>query len=666
METAAGNCVESGEISASRRWKEILGVIKGRPLCLWACVIAAIAITISYSVYCVPFLIDDALISYRYSDRLLHGQGLTWNDGEAVEGYSNLLWVLLVAAGGMIHSNLVVVGLTLGLIGNVSVLIALLWTFLRSQETGVFPLAVGLLTLSLSGPFAIWGIGGLETPVFLGLLAWSLGTAYRIMSGRWSWLCPALLLALLSITRPDGILFAAGLSMALIIREGISRPVLQRAVGVFLIPLLFFLAQICFRLAYYGSPVPNTAYVKLAFTLHRALIGAAYVGWGALVNIVPLVAGVAAVITLWRMRHWHTLRDVIVFVLPGLVWLSYVAAIGGDVFPWNRHWLPALVCFTFALTRMLSSLSGISTGAMATVLSLGSALHLGLQIAATDNFYSADDGKPQIFHMPSLSLSGRYEQDCMRVGRLLREAFQRQQPVVAVNVAGCIPYASRLPSIDMLGLNDYHIAHHRPPDMGQGTVGHELGDGAYVLARKPDFVQFGAGIIKPDEPIYRSDKELAGMTAFKQLYRLLYFDANGAMLAFWVRIEDSRIGIVRTQNDIYIPGFLLATTPQVRARLDSKGKLVADLEGGEATLENIYVPAGTWEISLVTAPVNRLRLIASAGSSAVSLDDNRLRLLSDGTLRTFKVIGAHGLIYAITAKRLPNSGDSGATIASGR
>jgi hypothetical protein len=38
----------------------------------------------------LPFLADDALISLRYANRLLEGNGLTWTDGHPVEGYSNL------------------------------------------------------------------------------------------------------------------------------------------------------------------------------------------------------------------------------------------------------------------------------------------------------------------------------------------------------------------------------------------------------------------------------------------------------------------------------------------------------------------------------------------------------------------------------------------------
>ena len=62
------------------------------------------------------FLTDDALISLRYTERLLQGEGLTWNDGERVEGYSNLLWVLILAVPGLLGLDLVGSAVGLGLL----------------------------------------------------------------------------------------------------------------------------------------------------------------------------------------------------------------------------------------------------------------------------------------------------------------------------------------------------------------------------------------------------------------------------------------------------------------------------------------------------------------------------------------------------------------------
>ena len=42
---------------------------------------------------------DDAFISYRYAENLFNGHGIVFNPGERVEGYSNFLYVLLMAPG---------------------------------------------------------------------------------------------------------------------------------------------------------------------------------------------------------------------------------------------------------------------------------------------------------------------------------------------------------------------------------------------------------------------------------------------------------------------------------------------------------------------------------------------------------------------------------------
>ena len=49
--------------------------------------------------YLNRFLQDDAYISFRYAANWVDGYGLTWNPGQAqaVEGYTNFLWVLAAA-----------------------------------------------------------------------------------------------------------------------------------------------------------------------------------------------------------------------------------------------------------------------------------------------------------------------------------------------------------------------------------------------------------------------------------------------------------------------------------------------------------------------------------------------------------------------------------------
>ena len=45
----------------------------------------------------LEFIKDDAYISFRYAHNLVTGNGLVFNRGEYVEGFTNFLWVLVVA-----------------------------------------------------------------------------------------------------------------------------------------------------------------------------------------------------------------------------------------------------------------------------------------------------------------------------------------------------------------------------------------------------------------------------------------------------------------------------------------------------------------------------------------------------------------------------------------
>src|SRR5207247_899918 len=44
------------------------------------------------------WLVDDAFISFRYAQHLVDGYGLVFNPGERVEGYTNFLWTMIMAA----------------------------------------------------------------------------------------------------------------------------------------------------------------------------------------------------------------------------------------------------------------------------------------------------------------------------------------------------------------------------------------------------------------------------------------------------------------------------------------------------------------------------------------------------------------------------------------
>ncbi len=270
----------------------------------------------------LPFLSDDALISLRYSTRFVSGQGLTWNDGERVEGYSDLLWVLLV-------SGLLAVGLpgilSLRVLGILFSVLFLAGIFAHYRNKRLIVL-VPLLFAALSAPLAVWALGGLEQPLVLFLVSLSVPLLWRAMDrGRASpWILSSIPLAFLCLTRPDGALFTVSAFLAVLFFGGG-----RKSLWLVLLPVLFISGQTLFRLQYYDDWIPNTARIKVHPSLSTVLCGAKYVITG-LLALFPLSAlSLAGFLKGVRSRCFR-------LVLPGVMagsWLLYILVVGETSFP---------------------------------------------------------------------------------------------------------------------------------------------------------------------------------------------------------------------------------------------------------------------------------------------------------------------------------------------
>jgi hypothetical protein len=100
-------------------------------------------------------------------------------------------------------------------------------------------------------------------------------------------------------------------------------------------------------------------------------------------------------------------------------------------------------------------------------------------------------------------------------GEYLRDNFP-EDTLVALNAAGIIPYYSRLPTIDMLGLNNEYLAHNGQRDFSL-DFGHQAGDGEYVLSLQPDIILFGGGVARQPSALL-SDRQIAVSPEFATCY----------------------------------------------------------------------------------------------------------------------------------------------------
>ena len=545
------------------------------PRARWLLAVLPLALLAAHAAFYMPFLSDDALISLRYAGRLLDGQGLTWTDGRPVEGYSNLMWILLISLLGSAGLDLIAAARLLGLLCTGLVIACAAGWYLAPARwrAGTVAFLVGTLFFAGVAPTAAWAIGGLEQPLVAAALASAVplfwAAAETQFSRRRLALALSVPLAVLCLTRPDGPLFTAGILLSALLCDAAAgrRPSTPFLAAVGAMPALAYGGQLVFRLLYYGEWVPNTALVKLTPSVHHLLGGLVYAGRG-LWALFPASGLAVALVAAGIARPASRERYIPIAVLLA-AWLGYVTAIGGDVFPAYRHFVPVVVLMTYALCEALAT---AGTRPRRPVL-LATALGL---VAITVLRQPADAGNRR-------AIEERWEWKGRSLAWTLRDAFASQRPTLAVTAAGCLPYWSGLPCLDMLGLNDYYLPRNKPRDIGRGYLGHELGDADYVLSQSPDIIVFNIGTA----PDFRPGEELVSRPDFHSRYALMrvrtaYPPAFTAQV--WFHRESNRIGCLRKGARLTIPAWFFNADSNTVARLDGR-RLVVDVDAER--------PAGT-------------------------------------------------------------------------
>ncbi|HHE46846.1 MAG TPA: hypothetical protein ENL08_03980, partial [Bacteroidetes bacterium] len=225
--------------------------------------IAALALSMWYAFHPNPILIDDSFISFRYARNLVEGNGLVWNPGERVEGYSNFLWVMLYALGFKLGIQPETFTYILAVPLHLACLI-ITWLLamyvLRNRSLSL----VILLLVGFNHSVAGFAGSGMETP--LQLLEY-LTAAYILCIGAdkgWTvrrTLLLSLLLNLSILTRPDSLLLAGGAIIGWLLTHRNRRP---RDYIALLLPFLLIVAPwLIWKQTYYGTLVPNSFNAKV-------------------------------------------------------------------------------------------------------------------------------------------------------------------------------------------------------------------------------------------------------------------------------------------------------------------------------------------------------------------------------------------------------------------
>jgi hypothetical protein len=197
---------------------------------------------------------DDIFISLRYIQNLFQGDGLVFNAGERVEGYTHFLWVMILATLHRFGADLVWLAKYLS-IGAFALILITLWKRTTRRAGTSWGVPIAAVVLSLHMDMQIHASGGLETMPFTLVLLWGvLCTARR----RHRWDLAAAVYAIATLLRPEGALYTAAAGLFILWRSRSWRPVLRFGA----LWLILVVPSEVFRLAYFGDPLPNTFYAK--------------------------------------------------------------------------------------------------------------------------------------------------------------------------------------------------------------------------------------------------------------------------------------------------------------------------------------------------------------------------------------------------------------------
>lgn len=302
------------------------------------------------------FVCDDAYISFRFARNWATGLGLVFNPGEfpPVEGYSNLLWVVLCAGLERVGAApaLWVPWLSTACGG------ILLWrvhTTLRDRlQIGEIAALLAALTLSASPAIGVWATSGLATMpqallIFLLAEAWLFEDETR----REDWAVPLVIGAALCLLRTEGIGWVTLVAAVSVIPVW-GTPALPRHLSTLArayLPVVgLWAAYTGWRWSYYGTIRPHIALTKVSFGGRSLLRGAQYVVLFWLTCVTPAVA-LAWGTTLLRGRSRTWLA---VFALAA-AFPVYAVMVGGDFMPFARLLVPGLPFTALLLGGVLES-----------------------------------------------------------------------------------------------------------------------------------------------------------------------------------------------------------------------------------------------------------------------------------------------------------------------
>lgn len=454
------------------------------------------------------FGIDDANITFAYAQNFANGNGFVYNvDGEKVEGFSSMLWVIITSAifkffpspeFFILVFNVLCISFAFFYLCKY-ILDKLGWDSRATLFCGIF------LSWVLAVPnFLAWSTislmeFGLYSSVILCIVTVILKSADAELKRIEKYFLAALLL-LLALIRPESLVLGPFFGVVYMFIDLTKTKslikTLRTSVFAILVPVISSEILILFRLAYFGYPVPNTYYAKVSGNFsYNIREGITYItnfiNANNLAFMFIVLVSILSIVILGRiMLNFKKIEvsELQIFTLTAVVIMGCAVPIlnGGDHFVQYRFMQPIWpILVVPALYLFLTSFElKLLDGARQKVLLIVSVIAIFFSI-----FYFSDNiswhlYKEQVYQTIAGSLALTKQE--RKEAEMLERFFSKldRKPTVGVLAAGSIKMEYTGNVNDLLGLNNVAMAHANP--VKSGIKNHAAFDKGVFYAQKPE------------------------------------------------------------------------------------------------------------------------------------------------------------------------------------
>ena len=545
------------------------------------------------------------------------GNGVVFNPGERVEGYTNFLWVALLAplwplvghdawrfaAAGW------VLALTLGLLGilAVSAVAARVFRFRLSW-------VIAVLWLAFDDAFISYTVFALENPLLVVcLLGGLVALSYRFR--HWEWAL-GLSFALTAMTRPDGVLWPATFVLAALptlvrCRSDEGRAFarsLGKVLASFVIP---FGVYFVWRSAYYGYLFPNTFYLKVGHSLGAIERGKDYL------------------LSYLRERWWAPCLAVTAFALARTLWIrwlllyvvvhtAYVVYVGGDFYSGHRFLIALTPMFGLLVAASIDRVLARAPFSKWQPIVLGAVAFASLVAIRAGTL----EGGPGVLEIQV------WDREVDLQVRTMRWLHERVRPGASMSLGdiGGAGLFANLKVLDVYGVVDPQIAHKQVPNFGTGKPGHEkVATPDEIMARQPTYIKWGFLSLPSPPPGYFIFNDFPPSIAMEALFVKDDLEQGQALAEGAFHFTPGELAGWSREGDAFAAAPTIGPVADRSPITGALGPFVDSFTGsnGDAATGRLLSPA-------FTLRGDRMRLRVGGGRNPLHL---RVSLLVDGERR---------------------------------